>query len=57
MARPRRTAPTSVSGANVGDAPATLAAAIRALAALPGVRLAGVSRLYATDARRRDRPA
>ncbi len=35
-------------GANVGDAPATLAAAVRALAALPGARLAGVSRLYAT---------
>jgi 2-amino-4-hydroxy-6-hydroxymethyldihydropteridine diphosphokinase len=35
-------------GANLGDAPATLAAGIRALAAQPGVRLAGVSRLYAT---------
>jgi 2-amino-4-hydroxy-6-hydroxymethyldihydropteridine diphosphokinase len=35
-------------GANLGDAAATLAAGIRALAALPGVRLAGVSRLYAT---------
>jgi 2-amino-4-hydroxy-6-hydroxymethyldihydropteridine diphosphokinase len=35
-------------GANVGDAPATLAAAVAALAALPGARLAGVSRLYAT---------
>lgn len=35
-------------GANVGDAPATLAAAVHALAALPGVRLVGVSRLYAT---------
>jgi 2-amino-4-hydroxy-6-hydroxymethyldihydropteridine diphosphokinase len=32
----------------VGDAPATLAAAVAALAALPGARLAGVSRLYAT---------
>jgi len=32
----------------VGDAAATLAAAIRALAALPGARLARVSRLYAT---------
>jgi 2-amino-4-hydroxy-6-hydroxymethyldihydropteridine diphosphokinase len=35
-------------GANLGDAPATLAAGINALAALPGARLAGVSRLYAT---------
>ena len=36
-------------GANVGDAAGTLAAAIRALAGRPGVRLRGVSRLYATD--------
>jgi 2-amino-4-hydroxy-6-hydroxymethyldihydropteridine diphosphokinase len=36
-------------GANVGDAAGTLAAAVHALAALPGVRVAGVSRLYATD--------
>lgn len=35
-------------GANVGDAAATLAEAVHALAGLPGVRLAGVSRLYAT---------
>ena len=35
-------------GANVGEAPATLAAAVRALAALPGARLRGVSRLYVT---------
>ena len=35
-------------GANVGDAGRTLAEAIRALAALRGVRLRGVSRLYAT---------
>ena len=35
-------------GANLGDAAATLAAGIRALAGLPGVRLRGVSRLYAT---------
>lgn len=35
-------------GANLGDAPATLAAGVRALAALPGVRLRGVSRLYET---------
>jgi 2-amino-4-hydroxy-6-hydroxymethyldihydropteridine diphosphokinase len=32
----------------VGDAPASIAGAIRALAALPGVRVRGVSRLYAT---------
>lgn len=36
-------------GANVGDAAATLADAVRALGALPGVRLRGVSRLYATE--------
>lgn len=36
-------------GANVGDAAATLAAAVHALAALPGVRVRGVSRLYATE--------
>ena len=36
-------------GANVGDPEATLAAAVRALAALPGVSLRGVSRLYATE--------
>jgi 2-amino-4-hydroxy-6-hydroxymethyldihydropteridine diphosphokinase len=35
-------------GANLGDAGATLEAGIRALAALPGVRLRAVSRLYAT---------
>jgi 2-amino-4-hydroxy-6-hydroxymethyldihydropteridine diphosphokinase len=35
-------------GANLGDAASTLASAIEALAALPGTRLAGVSRLYAT---------
>lgn len=35
-------------GANLGDAESTLAAAIPALAELPGVRLRGVSRLYAT---------
>jgi 2-amino-4-hydroxy-6-hydroxymethyldihydropteridine diphosphokinase len=35
-------------GANVGDATATLTAAVTALAALPGVRLRGVSRLYET---------
>jgi 2-amino-4-hydroxy-6-hydroxymethyldihydropteridine diphosphokinase len=35
-------------GANLGDAETTLAAAVTALASLPGVRLRGVSRLYAT---------
>ena len=35
-------------GANVGDAPETLAAAVHALGALPGTRLRGVSRLYVT---------
>ena len=36
-------------GANLGDAAGTLATAVQALAALPGVRLRAVSRLYATD--------
>jgi 2-amino-4-hydroxy-6-hydroxymethyldihydropteridine diphosphokinase len=35
-------------GANLGDAAATLGEAIRALAAVPDLRLRGVSRLYAT---------
>jgi 2-amino-4-hydroxy-6-hydroxymethyldihydropteridine diphosphokinase len=35
-------------GANVGDAETTLRAAAQALAALPGARLVGVSRVYAT---------
>jgi 2-amino-4-hydroxy-6-hydroxymethyldihydropteridine diphosphokinase len=35
-------------GANVGDAQATLAAAVHALGALPGAEVAGVSRLYVT---------
>jgi 2-amino-4-hydroxy-6-hydroxymethyldihydropteridine diphosphokinase len=35
-------------GANVGDARATLAEAVAALAALPGTHLRGVSRLYRT---------
>lgn len=35
-------------GANLGDAAETLAAAVHALAGLPGARLRGVSRLYAT---------
>jgi 2-amino-4-hydroxy-6-hydroxymethyldihydropteridine diphosphokinase len=36
-------------GANVGDPAATLAATVHALSALPGARLRGVSRLYATE--------
>jgi len=36
-------------GANLGDAEATLTEAVRALATLPGMRLRGVSRLYATE--------
>ena len=36
-------------GANLGDAEVTLAGAVRALAALPGARLRGISRLYITD--------
>lgn len=47
-AAPRRVRAYVGLGANLGDAPATLAAGIQALAALPRVRLAGVSRLYAT---------
>lgn len=35
-------------GANVGDARQTLERAVRGLAALPGARLRGVSRLYAS---------
>jgi len=35
-------------GANVGDATSTLAEAVHALAGLPGCRVRGVSRLYAT---------
>lgn len=35
-------------GANLGDAAATLATAVRDLATLPGVRVRSVSRLYAT---------
>jgi len=35
-------------GANLGDAAATLAAAVRDLATFPGVRVRSVSRLYAT---------
>jgi 2-amino-4-hydroxy-6-hydroxymethyldihydropteridine diphosphokinase len=36
-------------GANLGDAAGTIAAGVHALAALPGARLRGVSRLYATE--------
>jgi 2-amino-4-hydroxy-6-hydroxymethyldihydropteridine diphosphokinase len=36
-------------GTNLGDPAATIAAGIHALAALPGTRLRGVSRLYATE--------
>jgi 2-amino-4-hydroxy-6-hydroxymethyldihydropteridine diphosphokinase len=36
-------------GANLGEAAGTIAAGVHALAALPGARLRGVSRLYATD--------
>jgi 2-amino-4-hydroxy-6-hydroxymethyldihydropteridine diphosphokinase len=49
MAGTRRTRAYIGLGANVGDAAGTLGAAIHALGALPGVRLRGVSRLYATD--------
>jgi 2-amino-4-hydroxy-6-hydroxymethyldihydropteridine diphosphokinase len=46
---PRRTVRAYVGlGANVGDPEGTLTEAVAALAALPGVRLRGVSRLYAT---------
>ena len=48
MAARRRTRAYVGLGANVGDASGTLARAIGALEALPGARLAGVSRLYAT---------
>ena len=37
-------------GANLGDAPATVRAAQKALAGLPGTRLMAVSRLYRTPA-------
>jgi 2-amino-4-hydroxy-6-hydroxymethyldihydropteridine diphosphokinase len=36
-------------GANLGNPEATIAAGVRALAVLPGARLRGVSRLYATE--------
>ena len=46
--RPGRTRAYIGLGANLGDAAATLAAGVNGLAALPGARLVGVSRLYAT---------
>lgn len=48
MAGPRRVRAYVGLGANVGDARGTLRGAVAALGALPGARLAGVSRLYAT---------
>jgi 2-amino-4-hydroxy-6-hydroxymethyldihydropteridine diphosphokinase len=47
-AGPRRVRAYVGLGANLGDPPATMAAAIVALGALPGASLAGVSRLYRT---------
>jgi 2-amino-4-hydroxy-6-hydroxymethyldihydropteridine diphosphokinase len=44
----RRTRAYVGLGVNVGDAQGTLEGAVAALAALPGARLAGVSRLYRT---------
>jgi 2-amino-4-hydroxy-6-hydroxymethyldihydropteridine diphosphokinase len=44
----RRTRAYIGLGANIGNAPRTLAAAVHSLASLPGTRLLGVSRLYAT---------
>jgi 2-amino-4-hydroxy-6-hydroxymethyldihydropteridine diphosphokinase len=49
MTTARRTRAYIGLGANVGDAAGTLGKAVHALAALPGARLRGVSRLYATD--------
>ncbi len=46
--RPRRVRAYVGLGANLGDAAGALVAGVHALAALHGVRLAGVSRLYAT---------
>jgi 2-amino-4-hydroxy-6-hydroxymethyldihydropteridine diphosphokinase len=46
--RPRRVRVHVGLGANLGDPERTLEAAVAALRALPGVRLAGVSDLYAT---------
>lgn len=49
MTRARRTRAYIGLGANLGDAGGTLAAAVHALAALPGAHLRGVSQLYASD--------
>lgn len=46
---PRRVRAYIGLGANLGDPSVTLEAGVRALAALPGSRLAGVSRLYASE--------
>ena len=47
---PQRTVRAYIGlGANVGEAEATLARAVHALAGLPGARLRGLSRLYATE--------
>lgn len=49
MAEPRRVRAYIGLGANLGDAATTLAAGVHAIGALPGVRLRGVSRLFATE--------
>ncbi len=48
VVQPRRIRAYIGLGANVGDAPVTLARAVGDLAAVPGIRLREVSRLYAT---------
>jgi 2-amino-4-hydroxy-6-hydroxymethyldihydropteridine diphosphokinase len=48
VSRPRRVRAYVGLGTNLGDREAVLAAAVTALDALPGVRVVGVSRLYAT---------
>lgn len=48
VSRPRRVRAYVGLGSNLGDPETTLAAAVPAIGALPGVRLVGVSRLYAT---------
>ncbi len=47
--RPRTVRAHVGLGANLGDPAGALAAAVSAIAALPGVRVRGVSRLYATE--------
>ncbi len=50
MTRPRRSVRAYLGlGANVGEPEETLRAAVAAIRALPGVRLRGVSSLYATE--------